>query len=326
MAWIEVHQALRGHRKTLALRRQLGMENDAQAIGHLVCLWLWTLDNAPDGDLSEMDDATIAYGADFPEERAKEFVKALQKARFLDDKRIHNWEEYAGRLMAIRESNRERARKARERKRAKGGQKAEPKEPEEEDAPEGVRESYANGMRDVPVTCANRTRDVRVTCANGARSVREACGATKPNRTQRNPTVPNQTKQNITLPNPTTQDTTVPDTTAPNTTVPGARARAERQRETEWFEQFWQLYPRKGDRHMSEILFRGEAFTEEEFLEMMDALRYWMQTHKWRVFDGRYAPVSMQWLRQRMWREPRPERTEAPEEEPWTEDGHAEEL
>ena len=77
---------------------------------------------------------------------------------------------------------------------------------------------------------------------------------------------------------------------------------------------------------MSEILFRGEAFTEEEFLEMMDALRYWMQTHKWRVFDGRYAPVSMQWLRQRMWREPRPEGTEAPEEEPWVEDGHAEEL
>ena len=304
MAWIEVHQALRGHRKTLALRRQLGMESDAQAIGHLVCLWLGTLDNAPDGDLSEMDDATIAYGADFPEERAKEFVKALQKARFLDGKCIHNWEEYAGRLIAIRESNRERARKARERKRAKGGQKAEPKEPEEEDAPEGVREP----------------------CANGARSVREACGATRPNRTQRNPTVPNITKQNITLPNPTTQDTTVPDTTAPNTTVPGARARAERQRETEWFEQFWQLYPRKGDRHMSEILFRGEAFTEEEFLEMMDALRYWMQTHKWRVFDGRYAPVSMQWLRQRMWREPRPEGTEAPEEEPWTEDGHAEEL
>ena len=210
MAWIEVHQALRGHRKTLALRRQLGMENDAQAIGHLVCLWLWTLDNAPDGDLSEMDDATIAYGADFPEERAEEFVKALQKARFLDGKCIHNWEEYAGRLIAIRESNRERARKARERKRAKSGTAAEPKEPEpeEEDAPEGVREP----------------------CANGARSVREACGATKPNRTQRNPTVPNQTKQNITLPNPTTQDTTVPDTTAPNTTVPGARARARRRK------------------------------------------------------------------------------------------------
>ena len=303
MAWIEVHQALRGHRKTLALRRQLGMESDAQAIGHLVCLWLWTLDNAPDGDLSEMDDATIAYGADFPEERAEEFVKALQKARFLDGKCIHNWEEYAGRLIAIRESNRERARKARERKRAKGGQKAEPKEPEEEDAPEGVR-----------AAC-------RVPFAQRSHSVRGY-------QTQPYPTVtqPNQTKQNITLPYPTTQDTTVPDTTAPNTTVPGARARAERQRETEWFEQFWQLYPRKGDRHMSEILFRGEAFTEEEFLEMMDALRYWMQTHKWRVFDGRYAPVSMQWLRQRMWREPRPERTEAPEEEPWTEDGHAEEL
>ena len=62
------------------------------------------------------------------------------------------------------------------------------------------------------------------------------------------------------------------------------------------------------------------------WIEVHQALRYWMQTHKWRVFDGRYAPVSMQWLRQRMWREPRPEGTEAPEEEPWTEDGHAEEL
>ena len=90
MAWIEVHQALRGHRKTLALRRQLGMESDAQAIGHLVCLWLWTLDNAPDGDLSEMDDATIAYGADFPKS-ARRIRKALQKARFLDGKCIHNW-------------------------------------------------------------------------------------------------------------------------------------------------------------------------------------------------------------------------------------------
>ena len=151
MAWIEVHQALRGHRKTLALRRQLGMESDAQAIGHLVCLWLWTLDNAPDGDLSEMDDATIyAYGADFPEERAEEFVKALQKARFLDGKCIHNWEEYAGRLIAIRESNRERARKARERKRAVKGRAKK-------------RSQRSRKRRTRRKACANRTRTVCVT-------------------------------------------------------------------------------------------------------------------------------------------------------------------
>ena len=41
---------------------------------------------------------------------------------------------------------------------------------------------------------------------------------------------------------------------------------------------------------MSEILFRGEAFTEEEFLEMMDALRYWMQTHKWRSIRRALCP------------------------------------
>ena len=45
MAWIEVHQALR-RLETLALR-QPGHESDAQAIGHLVCLWLWTRTTRP---------------------------------------------------------------------------------------------------------------------------------------------------------------------------------------------------------------------------------------------------------------------------------------
>ena len=56
MAWIEVHQALRGHKKTLSVRRELRLETEAQVIGHMVCLWMWALDNEPGGDLSGLDD------------------------------------------------------------------------------------------------------------------------------------------------------------------------------------------------------------------------------------------------------------------------------
>ena len=46
MAWIEVHQSLRGHKK---------LKCEAHAIGYLVCLWMWALDNAPDGNLEEIN-------------------------------------------------------------------------------------------------------------------------------------------------------------------------------------------------------------------------------------------------------------------------------
>ena len=55
MAWIEVHQALRGHKKTLSVRRELKLETEAQVIGHMVCLWMWALDNEPGGDLSGLE-------------------------------------------------------------------------------------------------------------------------------------------------------------------------------------------------------------------------------------------------------------------------------
>lgn len=53
MAWIELHQALPQHRKLLALRDALRLRTPA-ALGHMCLLWLWALDNAPDGDLSAL--------------------------------------------------------------------------------------------------------------------------------------------------------------------------------------------------------------------------------------------------------------------------------
>lgn len=50
MSAIIVKQSLRNHRKVLQLAKQVGTDPET-AMGMVVSLWLWALDNAPEGDL-----------------------------------------------------------------------------------------------------------------------------------------------------------------------------------------------------------------------------------------------------------------------------------
>lgn len=115
MAWIEVHQALPTHRKTLALADSLKIE-PVVAVGHLCCLWMWALDNAPDGKLGGVAPGIIARAAQW-KRAAEPFVSALVSAGFIDQTAdaalIHDWPDYAGRLLERRQ--RDAARKRAER-------------------------------------------------------------------------------------------------------------------------------------------------------------------------------------------------------------------
>jgi len=82
MAWIESHQALREHPKTLALCEALGIAW-VPAVGHLHLLWWWCLDYAITGDLRKFSVHQIAMAAEWPGEAAK-FVKALVEAGLLE--------------------------------------------------------------------------------------------------------------------------------------------------------------------------------------------------------------------------------------------------
>jgi hypothetical protein len=120
VAWIESHQELARHPKVGRLARTLGVSK-VTAVGHLHFLWWWAIDFAPDGDLAEFSDPEIADGAAWENDGAQ-FVGALTDAGWLDgDRRIHDWMDYAGTLVAQRESyraaNRERQRRYRERHR-----------------------------------------------------------------------------------------------------------------------------------------------------------------------------------------------------------------
>ena len=59
MAWIEVHQGLREHRKTYACAEKLKISRVVM-VGTLISLWLWALDNAQDGSLYGISNLTIA--------------------------------------------------------------------------------------------------------------------------------------------------------------------------------------------------------------------------------------------------------------------------
>jgi len=125
VAWIKSHQELRNHPKVKRLARICSVP-PTQVIGHLHFLWWYALDYAQDGDLSSFDNDELAEIAGW-EGEASTFVEAMGSVGFLDgspgEYSIHDWGEYAGRLIEDREKKREndrvRAQAYRERQKEK---------------------------------------------------------------------------------------------------------------------------------------------------------------------------------------------------------------
>ncbi len=122
MAWIESHQSLLTHRKTLRLQAYL-QEDRMKLIGHLHALWWWGLDNAKDdGYIGDITAKELSLAAEWTsiqpgknnDRRAIRFRKGLLDARFIDEKPdglyLHDWFEYAGKLNLKRVADRERKR------------------------------------------------------------------------------------------------------------------------------------------------------------------------------------------------------------------------
>ncbi|WP_308637694.1 DnaD domain-containing protein [Paenibacillus silvisoli] len=118
MAWIELHQSLWTHKKTIILAALLDI-NETYAAAHLSRFWTWALDNAQDGNLTGLPDRVIAVGAGWQGD-ASIFAQALVRAGWLDREGdsllIHDWHDYAGRLVEKRAANKERMRGARSKK------------------------------------------------------------------------------------------------------------------------------------------------------------------------------------------------------------------
>lgn len=115
MAWIELHDTLGSHRKTYALADALDIPQYS-AVGLLCLLWTWALNNAQDGDLSKFPPHAIARAC-FWQKKPESLADALIKCGWMDDdKRLHDWVEYAGRFIDKREDTRQRVAAYRNRK------------------------------------------------------------------------------------------------------------------------------------------------------------------------------------------------------------------
>lgn len=112
MAWIESHQSLLTHRKTLALAAAL-KTNRYQVIGHLHALWWWALDNVPpDGSLAGIEPSVIESAAGWSK-KGTPFIAALQQTGFVHDGYLNGWHDYGGKLQERREADAKRKRDVR---------------------------------------------------------------------------------------------------------------------------------------------------------------------------------------------------------------------
>lgn len=121
MAWIESHQELRDHPKVARMGRLLDVPRTS-VIGTLHLLWWWALDHAEDGDVTDYDALDLALACDW-EGDPEALVKALlecgpgSKDGFLVETGgrmvLHDWWQYAGKLVARRRIDRERKQKER---------------------------------------------------------------------------------------------------------------------------------------------------------------------------------------------------------------------
>lgn len=116
MAWLELHQSVRDHRKIVCVAELLDMP-EPHVVGHLAYLWLWAVDNAPDGVLPKS--VRVIARAAWWEGDAQLFVASLSEAKLLDASddgwAIHDWDSYAGKLLRQRKANAERQSRHRER-------------------------------------------------------------------------------------------------------------------------------------------------------------------------------------------------------------------
>lgn len=104
MAWIELHQSVWTNKKTVWMASLLNIKS-TYAAAHMAKFWTWALDNAPDGEISGIPNQVIAIASDWDEDPDL-FVESLITVGWLvrSDNQlfIHDWHDYAGRLMEQR--------------------------------------------------------------------------------------------------------------------------------------------------------------------------------------------------------------------------------
>ena len=111
--WVQVYSNLPHHPKIAKLADELDLKFAAVgintiAVGIVVSLWAWAIQNAYTGDLSDVSDRVIAEACRWSK-KPETLVKALIAAGWIDaDRHIHDWEEYSVLLLDAEDERRQK--------------------------------------------------------------------------------------------------------------------------------------------------------------------------------------------------------------------------
>ncbi len=107
MPWIESHQELERHPKTLNLMSRMGWDLDT-TIGKLHRFWWWCVDYAEDGDLQKYNDNCLSAAVGVLPGVSQQFVEAMFKSGWIDREpyfRVHDWWHYFGEFLKAKYKN-----------------------------------------------------------------------------------------------------------------------------------------------------------------------------------------------------------------------------
>ena len=264
MAWIEIHQSLPTHKKTLLASDALGI-TPVHLMGHMVAFWLWALDNVPDGDLDNISPRVIARAAQW-EGDPEQFVGALISVGFIDETgnglAIHDWYDYAGRLIERRIAERERSRQRRAAAQ-KGNTKTTAGRP--------------------PVDHATTVGTVQYPTVPNSTDKEYICATEAHNDSDENDEEQQERQSNIDK----------------DKKQPRKPFRSIKQQDR--FDTFWEEYPRKRSKGQAEktwIKLDPDDATFECILEGLDNAK---RSIDWQKDGGQYIPYPSTWLNAKGW-------------------------
>ena len=283
MAWIESHQSLQGHPKTKKLARLLETSIPT-TIGYLHVFWWWALDYAEDGSLAKYDVFDIADAACW-EGDAQKFTDSMVAAGFLDNGdqglAIHDWYDYAGKLVERRVKDRERKQKAREG--LTGSEEFQEDFEEFQESSEEFQEMSSGHPADIQLSSNG----------NPTGSIRNS-----------NPvpgTLTGTTTGTKTHPPPPRAARGLPPRTARGEGAPGRTTLRPRDAPCPGFVRFWDAYPRKVAKPAAEKAWRKLAPPPELLEAILASVSLWAASDAWQREGGQFIPYPATFLNQRRW-------------------------
>lgn len=111
---VPIETDLPRHPKTEHLMSVLNIRRH-EAVGYLVCLWIWATEFAEDGNLGQFPDKVVSKGAGW-RGLGSTFLDALRVTGWMDkDGKLHAWESHFGKCLVANKKAADRMRTLRER-------------------------------------------------------------------------------------------------------------------------------------------------------------------------------------------------------------------